>query len=264
MDVTEVYLDSLLADANIIMHEDGIADQSCSKVISHIKRYLSQPLDQIKKLRKKNAEQEAIISQQKNLISQKDQTISDLSAAVRNLSNPSSHPPCIEGADPITEVEAKDTETDCNYGYLMPNKLDNMIFRTQFNDQELDLQKLWHWINNHFMKRLTYKYDWFALWRILKDKGLIRNRMVSTRDFVKQMTAWFVNQAQECICNDGNVNLYRSGYLGKTEYSNWCREKFEEQLDKKPKQRIEGFDRLSDLCAEMTQDFKISSLFKEK
>lgn len=265
MDVTADMLDLLMADADSIMQHDGVAQPSRSMVKEHLKGLLAPLTEQVKKLKKKNAEQEDIISQQKNAIIQKDATISNLSAAVRDLSyNPSAHPPCIVGADPNTDREAEEPDPELDLGYQMPDNLENIIFRTHYQDHELDFQKLWIWVNRHFMKRLSNKYEWFALWRVLKDKGLIRNRMVSTRDFVRQMKAWFKDQDSECMCSDYNVNLYRSGYLGMTEYRDWCQETFEEQLEKKTKQRLDGYLRLSELCADMLQAFKITDFFKQE
>ena len=245
MDITVDYLDSLLADANNIMQEDGITQPSCSRVISRLKAYIIPLYEQIKKLRKKNAEQEAIISQQKDMISKKDETISNLSAAVRNLSDsPSSHPPCTEGADPKTEDVAENPISENDYGYRMPNKLDNLIFWENIEGKELDLQKLWRWIAGYFIKQLKYKYDWFALWKILIEKGFIRGSKQESIDFEKQMRKWFPDVKKPCKADA--INCYRYPYLGVTDSACWSEEMFEKKI--RGKQRMNGFTRLKERC----------------
>lgn len=261
MDVTMDYMDSLLADANNIMQEDGATQSCCSKVTSHLKSYFIQLFDQIKKLRKKNAEQEAIISQQKSIISQKDETISNLSAAVRNLSfHPSSHPPCIEGADPKTEVEAENPKSDNDYGYQMPHKLDNLIFWETFGEKELDMQKLWRWITDYFIKQLKYKYDWFALWKILIEKGFIRGSKQESADFEKKMRRWFPDVKKPCKADA--INCYRYPYLGETDSANWTEEAFEKK--RRGKQRMNGFTRLKERCDYMRPLLQKQKMLKGK
>ena len=140
----------------------------------------------------------------------------------------------------------------------MPSQLTNDIFRTVIKEGELDMQELWLWIDSHFIKRLTYQYDWMALWRILIDKKLIRNSRWQTRQFVDQMEAWFPDAPVKC--DAASINLYRSGYLGDHAYIDWNEEDFEEY--KKGKQHIEGFHRLHELCKDLSLALQPAELVK--
>ncbi len=212
--------------------------------------------DHTERLKRKVKKQNRIISRQKIRLSEKDQIIAQQAKTIYWLTQQfaSLHHTDIthlkEGQIPH---EAKDHQT-------IPGG-ENIIFRTHYRGREIDHKKLWDWINEYFLKRLTYKYDWFALWRILKDSGLIQNSKTSTSDFVRQMNIWYRDVHTECVCNEGNVNLYRSGYLGKTEYKYWRKADFLEQM--KPKQREEGFDRLNDLCVYLSENLNITLFYNE-
>lgn len=152
----------------------------------------------------------------------------------------------------------KSCEPDDTYICPTPEQLRNDIFKTAFNEGELDLVKLWLWIDANFLKRLANQYDWMALWRVLTDKHLIRNSRQTTKAFVTQMEAWFVEPPQKC--NAGSINLYRSGYLGETPNCDWNEETFERRM--KNKQRMEGFRRLNDLCHDLMKELDMKKLTK--
>ena len=146
-------------------------------------------------------------------------------------------------------VQEEPTESEVCTEILVPED-DNLIFRTEVNGLPLDLERLKSWIEAYFIKRLANQYDWFALWRVLMDKHLIRNSKTTTRLFVEQMSKWF--QDPPLPCEEGSINLYRSGYLGETPSCDWNDEKFENRI--KGKQRMNGYFRLHDLCGDLMAD----------
>ena len=236
--------DPLLLDIiNII--QMGVSKAGNSKVMEYLKESLNPIINQNKILKQKNSKLK------KDLI-KKDHIIEELCESNLLLTRQSSSnlPAVIDTYSPII-VSKKTKETDV--------ALENIIFRVNIPEGELDMQKLRQWINDYFIKRYTYQYDWFGLWRVLKDKGLIRNTQVSTRSFVKQMSRWFPDMAG--TCKDGSINLYRSGYLGKTEFCAWNQALFEDQM--KEKQRLDGFTRLKELCGDLYVCLKKDLLIKK-
>ncbi len=260
MDVT-MDMDLLLADVTADMQRDGIDQSVCSKVAEYIRKAVSPINEQIKKLKRKNEEQEMIISEQKDTISQKDEAISNLSEAVKNLSNNQpSHPPCMEGGDPTTELETENQYDECDYGYRMPQELTNDIFFGKIDGKDLDLEALWRWIARNFVKQLKYKYDWFALWKILVEKGFIRGRKQDSIDFEFQMRKWFPDIKKPCRADA--MNCYRYPYLGENDSADWNEADFLKY--KRDKQRKNGFTRLKKRCDAMRSLLNKHELLKGK
>lgn len=130
--------------------------------------------------------------------------------------------------------------------------LENVIFRRNHNGRQLDMPQLRDWIAVNFVPHLTAKYEWFALWRILMDEGLIACDQTGVAKFARQMNSWFPDAAVTCAA--AAVNLYKSGYLGSTPYRNWQRALF--RNEKKDKQSMDGYQRLYRLCSELTESLK--------
>ena len=123
----------------------------------------------------------------------------------------------------------------------------NLIFETIHNGSKLDLNKLREWLEKNFVHRVVYNYDWFALWRYLKDHNLIRIDRYEVTDFVKQMRCWYPKAKLDKV--EEAVNLYKSGYLGDTPFNLWDERVFMQK--KNTKQSIKGFRRLHSLCDDL-------------
>lgn len=65
-------------------------------------------------------------------------------------------------------------------------------FRTSLLEKKvaaLDRRLLHKWINDYFRPKNRKKYEWYAFWLLLNDKGLIRENDLTL--FSKQMVTWF-------------------------------------------------------------------------
>ena len=139
----------------------------------------------------------------------------------------------------------------------------NMIFVSTFtyrqpdgmHEYRLSMSLLLEWIKANFLPRLNKKYEWFALWRFLKDKNLLTDTKVSR--FVDQINQWFPNVDIPAAADA--INLYKNGYLGDHPYLEWNREEF---INKRPstKQTEDGFDQLTSLCFTLAGAFTPSRL----
>ena len=123
----------------------------------------------------------------------------------------------------------------------------NLIFVEIHNGSKLDLNKLRKWLEENFVHRVVCNYDWFALWRYLKDHDLIRKDRYEVTDFVKQMRCWYPEAKLEKV--EEAINLYKSGYLGDTPFNLWDERVFMQK--KNTKQSIKGFRRLHILCDDL-------------
>ena len=119
----------------------------------------------------------------------------------------------------------------------------------------LSMSLLLKWIKTHFLPKINQKYDWFALWRFLKDKGLLSETMVSR--FVEQMKLWFPSES--IPAKEDAINLYKRGYLGDHPYTEWNKEAFLQKRNTS-KQSEEGFDRLLGICYQLAGTFYPSRL----
>jgi len=110
-------------------------------------------------------------------------------------------------------------------GLAPPDNLCNYIF-----SKDVDLKLMWEWIRDHFLTAHKYDYDWFALLRYLADNNKLK----------KGMNEWFPSYG----CKPNGVKLYRTGYLGETQYRVWNKAVFSNNI--KAGQTIEGFTYLQD------------------
>lgn len=139
----------------------------------------------------------------------------------------------------------------------------NMIFVTTFSykmpegerEFRLSMSLLLKWIKRNFLPRVSKKYDWFALWRLLKDKNLLSDTKISR--FEEQMNLWFPSEVIPAVADA--INLYKNGYLGDNPYYDWNKQEF---LERRPnvKQTEEGYDRLVLLCYSLAGAFIPSNL----
>ena len=139
----------------------------------------------------------------------------------------------------------------------------NMIFVSTFcyrqpdgeREFRLSMSLLLNWIKANFLPKVNKKYDWFALWRFLRDKHLLTDTKVSR--FVEQMNLWFPSEDNPAVADA--INLYKNGYLGDNPYVEWNKQEF---IERRPsaKQTEEGFDRLLVLCFNLAGTFTPSRL----
>lgn len=125
---------------------------------------------------------------------------------------------------------------------------ENLIFRNNLDGRPLDIERLFRWIDTQFLPLLTAKYEWFALWRVLKDASLLGSDMEQTSKFVEQMRLWYPEAPHTCSASE--VNRYKRGYLGKEPFVTWDKGVFRNSMD--DKQSMDGFKRLEELCRRLT------------
>lgn len=129
----------------------------------------------------------------------------------------------------------------------------NLVFKKRdFNGLCLDFEKLRDWIGANFVPNICAKYDWFALWRILKDHGFLKDDKTST--FVGQMKLWFGDEQMKGVA--AAINLYRSGYLGNYPFEEWKKGAFLEKRGIGSKQSEDGYTRLCSICLDLQKELQ--------
>ena len=123
----------------------------------------------------------------------------------------------------------------------------NIIFVETYKGSALNLDELREWLETNFVNRVVHNYDWFALWRYLKDHNLLRKDRYEITDFVKQLRCWYPEAKLEKV--EEAINLYKSGYLGDTPFKLWDEGVFMKK--KNTKQSIKGFQKLHSLCTDL-------------
>ena len=145
-----------------------------------------------------------------------------------------------------------------------PSQLRNAIFKSSVIDpdthqqRELQLVRLYNWIGEHFVSRLSARYEWFALWRMLYDKKLIEGTRAMTSKFAKQMNDWYPDAPYPCI--EGEVNRFRNGYLGQTPFSLWNENAYLSKLH--GKQSYSAFRQLYDLCEDLKNTLETDDFYQ--
>lgn len=130
------------------------------------------------------------------------------------------------------------------------------IFRYTVDGHAVDQVKLYKWINTHFVPRITKAYEWFALWRVLRDKKLFEEGQDKAQGFADQMNSWFPDAAVHCSA--GEVNRFKRGYLGSTPHTLWEKGAF--LRSKEEKQTTDGYNNLDKLCSTLEESFSWKAL----
>lgn len=162
---------------------------------------------------------------------------------------------------PETSMSEDDEHTSGD----MPPVLVNYIFADIVNGKELDLRKLWHWIDGEFLWRLEYPYQYLALLLFLEHhKELLSVSKIENQAFESQMRTWFPNAKVKCSADA--IGTYRNGFFKSDEfdYTRWLYSTTHGvDYDFKKDQTLTGFNALKQLCsAILEEDFKQDSFLK--
>ena len=149
--------------------------------------------------------------------------------------------PEITAEEPEAADEAPETEIP----------LENRMFRRFADGRPVSMKKLYDWIDSEFRPQLTYKYDWFALWRVLRDNDMFDKDQDQAQTFADQMNEWFPHALKPCTA--GEINRFKRGYLGRTPHSAWDKNNF--RLSQADKQTMDGYNRLDSLCSSLKETF---------
>lgn len=133
---------------------------------------------------------------------------------------------------------------------------ENRVFRRYIDGKPVDMGALHQWITENFLPQLLYRYDWFALWRLLRDNDMFDKDKELVQAFADQMNEWFPKALKPCSA--GEVNRFKRGYLGETPHAKWSRAKFLQDRD--DKQTRDGYDRLDRLYTSLAETFDKSKL----
>ena len=134
--------------------------------------------------------------------------------------------------------------------------VENIVFRRYIDGKPVDMGALHQWIADSFLPQQLYIYDWFALWRLLRDNDMFDKDKDLVQAFADQMNEWFPKAQKSCSA--GEVNRFKRGYLGETPHAQWNRAKFLQARD--DKQTRDGYDRLDRLYISLAETFDKSKL----
>ncbi len=137
---------------------------------------------------------------------------------------------------------------------------ENLVFKKFVDGKPLNIEALFCWISQSFLPRLNANYEWFALYRVLRDMNLFESGMNKISKFAEQMNLWFPDAPYPCVA--GEVRRYNKGYLGDEPFEKWDRKVFRVRME--DKQSMDGFERLAELCGllseELAQELKTGKL----
>lgn len=190
-----------------------------------------------------------------------------LSSVTMNMGHSADQPQTCQAEEVREEPATEVTETTGAVGNAAKTEgkrlLRNVIFKGTMTDpathreRELQLERLHQWIGEHFVSRLTAKYEWFALWRILYDAKLIEGTRAMTSKFAQQMNDWYGNAPYSC--NEGEVNRFRNGYLGETPFTLWDENTYLARLQ--GKQSYSAFRPLYALCEDLKNTLRTDDFY---
>ncbi len=127
---------------------------------------------------------------------------------------------------------------------------ENLVFKKFVDGKPLNIEALFCWISLSFLPRLNANYEWFALYRVLRDMNLFESGMNKISKFAEQMNLWFPDAPYPCVA--GEVRRYNKGYLGDEPFEKWDRKVFRARME--DKQSMDGFERLVELCGMLSEE----------
>ena len=145
-----------------------------------------------------------------------------------------------------------------NEGLIAPYPLSNYIFSDTVLSYKIDLEKLWKWINNHFLNlTIDFKYEWLSLYLSLRYNGLLDNLYIE--NFVKQIREWYPNYKK--LPTADQINSYYDSFLKQPsfDYKKWiCGNKeVPDNYEFKEDQRKSGFAKIWEKCAKLERQYKV-------
>jgi hypothetical protein len=132
----------------------------------------------------------------------------------------------------------------------MPPTLINIIFRTEFDQEQL--KNLWRWIKEHSIDEISYPYQYFSLLLFLENhhSTFLEKSHLSNSDMQAQMANWFPEVKIKCSADA--IGTYRNGYFtgDAFKYTSWLNSTGEPPIryEYKKDQGISGFIALNKLC----------------
>lgn len=141
----------------------------------------------------------------------------------------------------------------------------NVIFVTNVNNKELNLNRLWSWTLDNFVDNINHKYEWLAGLLFFGNQQLLKKELnggvTPTTEYSKQMRDWF-GMVCEIECSEDQINDYRNGFCLKKTFSYTS---FVNDLMYVPKrdnmcgdQTPKGFSNIKALCATLENKFDLN------
>lgn len=133
------------------------------------------------------------------------------------------------------------------------------VFKTEFsrfpNSRKLvkvNLHSLHKIIKDHCLIYIEKELDWFCLWKVLKDFGLLRSNVAGEK-FVTLMNNWYPDHHHPCSGN--GIHDYRPSYLGKTKVSDWKYNEFIEEKNRNNRNKVipKNFEPFKNACIKMKE-----------
>ena len=119
------------------------------------------------------------------------------------------------------------------------------VFKTEYSrfpnlkkPVRVNLCSLHKHIKEHCLVHIEEEQFWFCLWKVLKDLGLLRNKVTHV-NFVALMNAWYPDHHHPC--SGGGLHVYCPSYLGKTPMTDWKYNEFEEEKRCKNRMKVKLF-----------------------
>lgn len=135
----------------------------------------------------------------------------------------------------------------------MPEVFINYIFKCEF-DQEL-LKKLWCWINDYFINKIIYPYQYLSLLLFLERNHslLLQKPHISNTEMQNQMMAWYSSSKVKCSAD--SLGTYRNGYFNSADftYASWLNTNGDPPFgyNYQKDQSLVGFQALVRLCNDL-------------
>lgn len=141
----------------------------------------------------------------------------------------------------------------------------NTIFVSTINTKEINFDRLWEWILNHFVDKIEHQYEWLAGLLFFGNQQLlskeINGNKTSTAAYGTQMKKWF-SDVWSIECNDDQINEYRNGFFrsDKFNYVVWLANLTAgpKQSELRGDQTIDGFVNIRTRCQSLENSFNLN------
>ena len=141
-------------------------------------------------------------------------------------------------------------EKHSDKSWEMPDTLINYIFKQTFKQEQL--KKLWRWINDYFIDKVGYPYQYLSLILFFENhpSQFLNQSHISNADMQTQIEAWYPKAKVKCSADA--IGTYRNGFCNKESfrYAQWINSEGvpPTNYEYKKDQSSSGFMALCKLC----------------
>ena len=143
-----------------------------------------------------------------------------------------------------------------------PAYLDRGLFKPIKDNYPIDVQRLWKWLYEVFVRNIQFQYEWLAPLLFFDSQQLIEKN--EDKAWAQQMSKWYPEEYTKYVCSEASLHSYHNGFFRSTDfiYKKWINlhAPVPPSYKFKKDQREDGFKRIHTRCLYLEGDFELGKI----